>query len=548
MKRALLLLALAVAGCAEPTALIVFVDSDLPLTRVTVDVTGTDGVVATTATADDFGTADRPIRLTLVPDGTHRIEDGLEIEVKGFVGTDEVIDSTVLTRFTDGQVRFIPVYLWAVCQDVTCTEDEVCVANEMSVAGDCEAYTRNADRYEGSDPPPIGESTPITCSAECWHECSGRTPACEAPVELALGAAHSCARTREGHVFCWGEGAEGQLGHASTSGRPAIVDVLEGVTGLAAGDNHTCAVDGEGRAWCWGDGAEAQLGRGVEVGGSRTPVRPGGLSDSDVVTGVGAGGDGACLVVGRDDPEVRCFGANSHGSGGGAPGTIDAPSSVMDVNSALSIHVGVDHSCAVVQETNHQEAVCWGWSESGRLGNGILSDVDEITGQPVEAASAHLQDVRQLSVGDAASCAIVEPGGEIRCWGVNDDGQLGAGGGADGRATVGPGESGWTDVAMGLRQGCGIRSGEVWCWGWANGGALGVGATSPAAPTQVTQAANGTASRVALGGRRDPATPGEGFTHACALIDGAIYCWGDNDAGQLGLPDAGDRVTSPQPL
>jgi alpha-tubulin suppressor-like RCC1 family protein len=557
-----------IGGCAEPTALLVFIDSDLPLDRVTVEVTGTDGVVTTPIATMDFAMGERPVQLTLVPDGSHRVGDDVEIEVKGFIGADEVIDSTVVASFTGGETRYLTIYLWEVCAGFECVEGDVCVADADSVAGDCETERRAALRWDGDAPPPIGMTTDRPCDASCWHECSERTPTCETPVDLALGGSHSCARTAEGHVFCWGDNEAGQLGHVSATGRPAIVADLEGVTTLGASDRTTCASDDEGRAWCWGFGFDAQLGRGVEPEGSLTPVNPDGLVEGDFVDQVGCGPITNCVLLrpaGGGDVEVRCFGVNRHFSGGVEGGLVDSPTQpVMDVNDALSVHPGLEHTCAVVNEGDTNEVVCWGWARTGRLGDGNLDDVDEAAGQPVIGDGGNLRGVQQLAVGEDNSCALVLDGGtrRLRCWGPNVDRELGTGNGDDtapflwdATATSGPELAtgaeitGWTFVAMGLRQGCGILDGAVWCWGWGNDGALGTGPDEHAIPTAVTNPeALGVATLVALGGRRDIPEPANSVTHACALLDGAIHCWGDNGVGQLGLPSAGDLVTEPTRL
>ncbi len=44
-------------------------------------------------------------------------------------------------------------------------------------------------------------------------------------VELALGFGHTCARLVDGDLWCWGRGAEGQLGHGVASGSLSPVRV-----------------------------------------------------------------------------------------------------------------------------------------------------------------------------------------------------------------------------------------------------------------------------------------------------------------------------------
>ncbi len=89
-------------------------------------------------------------------------------------------------------------------------------------------------------------------------------------------------------------------------------------------------------------------------------------------------------------------------------------------------------------------------------------------------------------------------------------------------------------IALGGFHTCALKEdGSLWCWGDNQYGELGVGTACSAPPNQVC----GTASPVevtALGhGVRDVALGSYG--HSCALkTDGSLWCWGRNDRGQLG--------------
>lgn len=81
--------------------------------------------------------------------------------------------------------------------------------------------------------------------------------------------------------------------------------------------------------------------------------------------------------------------------------------------------------------------------------------------------------------------------------------------------------------------GCSIASGSVFCWGENNYGQLGNG-TSESSPTPVE--VTGLSGATALGA---------GSTHRCAVADGKAYCWGYNGEGQLGN---GNTADSPKPV
>lgn len=82
---------------------------------------------------------------------------------------------------------------------------------------------------------------------------------------LALGARHSCVLAEDGRVQCWGDNGDGQVGPNAPAGFGAHTVVLEDDTPLlaieiGAGASHTCARTGDDAVVCWGDNGALQLG------------------------------------------------------------------------------------------------------------------------------------------------------------------------------------------------------------------------------------------------------------------------------------------------
>lgn len=108
-----------------------------------------------------------------------------------------------------------------------------------------------------------------------------------------------------------------------------------------------------------------------------------------------------------------------------------------------------------------------------------------------------------------------------------------------GLATPASAATGWTTVSAGENHTCGIRGGRIYCWGDNQFGQLGDGTeTDRDQPTPIN---SGATNWVAVSA---------GKNHTCALRIGRISCWGDNAAGQVGdgTSGAGDEQHSPKQI
>ena len=129
--------------------------------------------------------------------------------------------------------------------------------------------------------------------------------------------------------------------------------------------------------------------------------------------------------------------------------------------------------------------------------------------------------------GEGHTCAL-SANGTIYCWGRNTYGELGRGhtGVAPGVVAVGsPGNQPFTSLSVGFRHTCGLNAlSEIWCWGDNDSGQLGDGSvTDRPYPVKVA----------GLSGTPTMVSAGKAYT--CALMQlGTAQCWGLNDAGQLG--------------
>jgi hypothetical protein len=137
--------------------------------------------------------------------------------------------------------------------------------------------------------------------------------------------------------------------------------------------------------------------------------------------------------------------------------------------------------------------------------------------------------VVQLALGDNHGCAL-KPDGTVWCWGKNDHGQLGDNSTTDRPAAVPVVDAslsaklkGVTAITAGANHTCALIAGALYCWGDDSNGQLGRGGSSPMTPVAAPSALSSVVA-IAAGG-----------DHTCAITSpgNAVWCWGANDAGQL---------------
>lgn len=152
-----------------------------------------------------------------------------------------------------------------------------------------------------------------------------------------------------------------------------------------------------------------------------------------------------------------------------------------------------------------------------------------------DAPSARGDDLAAFDVGNGHACAAV--GGGLVCWGDNSRGQLGDGTTEDSAIPVEVvGIAGdVVSVAAGNFLTCAaLASDEVKCWGYGPEGQLGTGDLARSSTPLSVSALDGVGV-VALDA---------GVQHVCALTnEAAVFCWGWNGLGQVGLGADGFQTT-----
>ncbi|MCB9651235.1 MAG: hypothetical protein H6730_32260 [Deltaproteobacteria bacterium] len=325
---------------------------------------------------------------------------------------------------------------------------------------------------------------------------------------LATGNNHSCARTPQGTVECWGLNENGLLGDGTTEPRstPVAVVGLADVVELESGIAHTCARLRDGPVRCWGRNDRGALGDGTTEYRA-TPVEVGDLRG---VRKLSAGAWHTCALM--LDGSIRCWGGNEHAQlGDGTMTERTTPVVVANLPKAIDVAAGDDFTCALGEDGTVR---CWGFIVPGGL-VGTFPSNGTTTGTTAFVPIPDLGDeVVAISAGRSHACALMADG-TARCWGANTNGELG-----DTTRThrVTPVEVYQADGVVELDLAgfsCGRwRDGSVRCWGAYRSDGV---ETYPRA----------------VEGIRDAVEISVGTAHGCArLSDGTVRCWGYNGDGQ----------------
>jgi len=241
--------------------------------------------------------------------------------------------------------------------------------------------------------------------------------------------------------------------------------------------------------------------------------------------------DGRHLIgtVADDGGTVADDGGTPDGRGEANPAADSGPPSPGTV---IGLAIDDTYSCAILAGG---QVLCWG----DVAPHDFASSQIETT--PV--AIDWLQGSRQIAASSAGGGCSARSDGSVLCWGRNGSGELGQGdrGSGIGGPVVVPGlaavqvAAGWvTEEQAGYR--CALRAdGSVACWGTNWRGQCGDPSIPDAllAPTPVP-------------GMTDVVQIAGGSRHTCALRrDGSVWCWGDNNFGQLGPSNQTVQVAGP---
>ncbi|MFK7988706.1 MAG: RCC1 domain-containing protein [Sandaracinaceae bacterium] len=379
--------------------------------------------------------------------------------------------------------------------------------------------------------PPIGD-----CTTDCEY------------VEINVGALHVCGRRENGEVLCWGRNQESQLGDNRTrhdnctvpgnppedcTGTPENTRFLsaggmrpriEDAVSLAVdGFTSSCAIREGGELWCWSNETVPETAGGVQEQRA-TAEQETKFSD---VRSAAASGSHLCVTTGSEGA-VRCFGNNGRGQLG--VGFID--------------ELIIDPVDVLVADFGAMPVLDGGLPMPDGGTDGGMADAGTDAGTDAGVADAGVVDagVADAGVADAGMDAGLDAGID-----AGTDAGMMADAGFPSMPLVGG-----LEVSLGGSFTCARTADDVFCWGANRDDQLGDGRTTThrtcvesetdrfdCSPFAVVVGGTGEAR---LGAVQDIDV---GSSHACAVRDGAVYCWGDNRSGESGQPAAFETAGIP---
>lgn len=273
---------------------------------------------------------------------------------------------------------------------------------------------------------------------------------------LAVGAFFTCALLDDGEVKCWGLNTYGSLGLGDKVDRGtmpgqmgaslAAVDLGPGqrATALSAGERHVCAILEGGSVKCWGEADYGQLGVSGAHGGFKNTMGSA-LPTVDLGAGrtarsISAGGSFTCAIL--DDATLKCWGRNNKGQLGLGDKTSRGQNGAGMGSALLAVNLGTGRTVREVRAGNvhvcarldDDSVKCWGSNSEGELGLGDAEDRGDAAGEmgdslPTVNLGAGRKAVA-LSAGGrlglGQTCAVLDDA-RVKCWGYNNQGQLGLG-------------------------------------------------------------------------------------------------------------------------
>jgi alpha-tubulin suppressor-like RCC1 family protein len=394
------------------------------------------------------------------------------------------------------------------------------------------------------------------------------------PLLLAVGSPSVAAAATPppaGSVLAWGangstngniEGTGGFLGIGTATGpdtcvnsvscstSPVQTSVPAGTVVSSVTSKHfsSLAVTAEGSLLAWGDNRAGQLGVGTASGPETCDTNPCStipvsvhLPAGTVVTAVATGHEFDLALTSTS--QVYAWGSNRNGQlGQGNTTDSSTPVPVPLPAGAHVVALAAGHDTSYALDSSGI-VYAWGSNEGAALGIGNDTGPSMCNGNPCSTTPVAVllpagTAVTAIAAGADHALALTSSGG-ILAWGDNGSGQLGVGNTTQQDSPVPvstPAGVTFSAVAAGHFFSLALTTGgAVYAWGFNGEGQLGVGTAAGPAMCSGSSCST-TPLPVSMPAGVTVVAVDGGSEHSLALTSaGQVYAWGGNFFGQLGI-------------
>ena len=384
-----------------------------------------------------------------------------------------------------------------------------------------------------------------------------------------------------GKLYAWGENTTGQLGNSTTINRSSPIQIgssnwtMVATTGLGSqgslGDRATVyAIRSDGGLFVWGNNSSGQRGFGesfptsspVQIGNSSWSLVSGGeqfvmgitvdgklygwgLNNAGQLgvtpstftwSKISSSGTGTHTLAIRSDNKLFAWGLNSSGQLGTSD-TINRSSPVQVASGSYTeINAGLSSSYAIKSDGS-----LWGWGNNAQGQLGLNNRINHSS--PIQIGTSSWSQV-SASKGHSSPLGVnyvlaSTSDNKLFAWGTNSFGQLGLNDTVNRSSPVQIGSGSWSQVGVGNDWVLAIdTSNKLYAWGSNSFGKLGGGDQTPANHRSTPQQIGALSiwNNMSAGAYQGVATDNTG----------ALYTWGLNTLGSLGLNDRVDRSSPTQ--
>ncbi len=326
---------------------------------------------------------------------------------------------------------------------------------------------------------------------------------------------------------------------ATTEGQTGRAEIVVAITfeRVEAAGSSTCGTDTNGVDYCWGRDLRGVLGNDNSSSSDQTT---GSIVDANLnFTSMTGRSLHMCGLT--DTGEAHCWGWNDSGQIGNGrlsifgecsqPSQCESPSRVDTSETFDVISAGGSHTCAI---NTTGGAFCWGNGSQGQVGFDP-SAAPANTNRPVPVAGS--LTFSAIAAGGEHTCAISSTDGRAYCWGDNSEGQLGTNTSIDQPIpTLIDSTESFSDIAAGPTHTCAVTTGgDVYCWGCNSDGQLGAGFIGTDGAPNDGNLCDALRTPQLVSSAATFTNVTVGSSHTCAITDtGGAFCWGANDANQRG--------------